>query len=957
MPKLHIDIETYSSEDIKKTGAYAYAQSPDFEILMVAYAYGDEPVKVHDLLADEELPADLVAGLQDPNVTKGAHNATFERWCFQQIGYPTSPEEWECTQIKAAYCGLPHSLGEVSKALELKQFGKAATGKALIKYFCGPCKPTKTNGGRHRNLPEHSPEKWQEFIEYCRQDVVAEREVGRRLSKYKIPAFEWDNYRLDQKINDRGVALDLKLAANATEIDNAYKAGLRARFTELTGIEKTGSLPQLKRWLSDSLGKEITTLKKEVLPALLAEAEGSAAFEVLNLRKRMGKTSTAKYKAVLASAGTDSRGRGYIQHYGAGRTGRSAGRLLQVQNLPQDHLGDKLELARHMATHSTYEQFVVEFPDVASTLSQLIRTVIQAEEDYLLAAADFSAIEARVTAWLAGEKWRLDVFRTHGKIYEASAAAMFGVPIESIGKGSPLRARGKVSELALGYQGGKGALAVMEAALRVPEEDRLSIPEKVELIRKWRLASPAIVEFWAMCERSALQAMRTGRVVESPCGRLRFKYDGKVLRIRLPSSRCLFYYGPRIGVNQWNRPSLQYRGVDQKTRQWSYLDTYGGKLCLSASTKVLSSHGWKYITDITAADLVFDGREWVSSDGCIYNGDKPTINVSGVSMTADHKVLTNEGWKAASSCEGHNRVESRLPNSGPLCGLKWQKIPMASPLYMRSGDNPTCLRATETSKAKDSSLLRMQTQRDHRTEEDYARYDEAPGLRSLPLYASPLQQPNAQSLPQLRRPGYRSLRKLAKRVFGFLGRYAGELLQRLRPRQTRQQRGLQPSKLSLGYSGEELQQPQKLYESTRPNGKRVRQTAGSSKDYDILQNTPRLTVRSNEGLPEPVYDLVNCGPRNRFVVQDENGLPLIVHNCENIVQAVARDLLFFSMRNLDKHDFYTLMHVHDEAVARVPIASAEDDLKRMCAIMEEPPPWAQDCPLKVAGFVNAFYKK
>lgn len=588
--KLHIDIETYSSIDIRKAGAYRYCRSVDFEILLVAYAFDDSTIQIVDLARGEQLPKEFTDALLDPQITKYAHNAVFERQCFSQIGYDTPANVWHCTAIKSAYCGLPLSLEQVSAALRLEQLGKLSTGKALIKYFCVPCRPTKTNGQRYRNYPEHDPEKWEEFKLYCIHDVKAEREICRRLSRYTIPDFERANYILDQKINDRGVKLDLTMAKYATEIDARYTGILKARAKKLTGLENPNSPAQLKGWLSKAMQKEVTTLAKTELQSLIEQAGDGTVSEVLKLRQKLSKSSTKKYLAMLECACHDDRARGLFQFYGASRTGRWAGRLIQLQNLPQNHI-ELLELARDYVARGDYDGVTMLYDDISKLLSQLIRTALIAKEGHTFAVADFSAIEARVIAWFAGEEWRLDVFNSHGMIYEASASMMFGLPIEKCMKEDKgglkgIRAKGKVAELALGYQGAVGALKTMGG-----ERMGLSIKEMKAIVSKWRKANPKIKQLWSDVNEAAKRAIKTRKKIVSKGGKLAYHYNGEVLRVRLPSGRCLFYYNPKLRVrnfkkideetgevNTWTAEVISYRGMSQTTRQWTYIDTYGGKL-------------------------------------------------------------------------------------------------------------------------------------------------------------------------------------------------------------------------------------------------------------------------------------------------------------------------------------------------------------------------------------------
>ena len=573
MDHLHIDIETFSSVDISSAGAYKYTESLDFEILMMAYAFNDEPVYIIDFAQGEKMPKRVSEALLNKNVLKIAHNAAFERTCFKAIGLDIPVDQWMCTAIKSAYCGLPLSLDGVSKALRLGEAAKDSTGKSLIRYFSVPVKPTKVNGGRVRNLYYHDPEKWQAFKNYCIQDVVAEREIEKRLEKYEIPAQERDLYCLDQKINDRGILIDLQMASNAFDIDQKYSEELTEELKALTGVDNPNSTAQLKTWLSEEMETEIKTLSKTVLPDLIADAGAdSNAAMALKLRAKNSKTSVKKYTSMLSCACDDDRAHGLFQFYGANRTGRWAGRLIQLQNLPQNHLDD-LDLARATVAAGDYSLMTMLYDDVGSVLSQLIRTAFIAKRDHTFAVADFSAIEARVIAWLAGEDWRIDVFNTHGKIYEASASMMFNVPIDQITKGSDLRQKGKVAELALGYQGGVGALKTMGG-----ERMGLSEVEMSSIVKKWRAANPSIVALWSDIEKCAMRAVITKRTYISDYRGLIFNFDGSVLTIELPSGRKLFYQQPLIGKNRFDKKNLMYMGMDQVKKTWGRVETYGGKL-------------------------------------------------------------------------------------------------------------------------------------------------------------------------------------------------------------------------------------------------------------------------------------------------------------------------------------------------------------------------------------------
>lgn len=571
MKTLAIDIETYSPEDLKKTGVYRYAESPDFEILLFAYAFDNEPVRAIGLGEGEALPEEVRRALTDPAVLKTAFNANFEITCISSyLGTLLPVNQWECTMIRAAMCGLPLSLDAASKALGLTE-EKMQAGKALINYFSKPCKPTKANGGRTRNRPHHDPDKWALFKKYCVQDVEVERAIRKELDFLVIPPAEKKLWALDQEISRRGVMVDLRLIDNAIRMDAICKERLTNQSAEITGLENPNSTAQLRDWLSDEMGEKIENISKETIKELIGKVDNDLIRRVLINRQEAAKTSVKKYSAMRTAVCRDGRVRGMLQFYGANRTGRWAGRLVQLHNLPQNHLND-LDLARDTVLSGDIELLQLLFGNVPDTLSQLIRTAFVAPEGHRFIVADFSAIEARVIAWLAGEEWRLEVFRTHGKIYEASASQMFKVPIEQITKGSPLRQKGKVSELALGYQGGPGALVQMGALKMGLTEEELP-----GLVEAWRRANPAIVRLWGEVGNAAIRAVRDGGgyIIR---GGIKFIKRGAYLCIDLPSGRTMYYARPRLAANRFGSQALKYEGMDQTTKRWAEQDTYGGKL-------------------------------------------------------------------------------------------------------------------------------------------------------------------------------------------------------------------------------------------------------------------------------------------------------------------------------------------------------------------------------------------
>lgn len=593
MTILGIDIETYSSIDLKKSGLYRYVEADDFEILLFAYAFDNDPVQVIDLAQGEELPADVREALIDPNVIKIAYNAAFERVCIaKRFGIPTPPSQWRCTQAHALTLGLPGHLKGVAQALKLEQ-QKDSKGSNLIRYFSVPCRPTKANGGRMRNLPFHDLLKWQDFKDYCVQDVVVEREIRKKLSRY--PMTEQKLWELDQRINGLGVRLDPQLVENAIRCSTAYQEKLEEEARELTGLENPNSLIQLKQWLKDQ-GLTVESLTKKDVPELLTVATGPAK-RVLEIRQELSRTSIKKYEAMERAICEDGRFRGLLQFYGASRTGRWAGRLIQVHNLPRDYLSD-LDLARQLLLEGRFEDLELLFDSVPDVLSQLIRTTFIPSPGCRLLVSDFSAIEARVIAWMAGERWRLDVFQSHGKIYEASASQMFGVAIESITKGSDLRQKGKVAELALGYQGSVGALKQMGAL-----EMGLTEEELPELVSRWRGTNANIVQLWRDVEEAALTAVREGVPVTLQHG-LSFHCESGILFLRLPSGRRLAYARPEIEMDdRFGKECLTYEAGDQREK------TYGGKLveniiqaiardCLAEAMLRLDEAGYRIVMHV-----------------------------------------------------------------------------------------------------------------------------------------------------------------------------------------------------------------------------------------------------------------------------------------------------------------------------------------------------------------------
>lgn len=615
MHTLNIDLETYSSVDIKKAGAWKYIDSPDFEILLFSYSLdGATPVNV-DFAQGEVLPPQIAELITSPDCIKRAWNAAFEWGCLSKyIGKPLPPEQWRCTMVHSLYAGYPASLDAAGRALGLPEDKrKLNTGKALIRYFCVPCKPTKANGGRTRNYPHHDPDRWKLFREYNDGDVITESEIGKRLGNIVVPDFVQKEWETDLMINYRGVAVDLDMVHGALEIGAAVKQRLTHEAINISGLANPNSIKQLSSWLEAETETEIASLNKETVSMMLAREDNSQEVQrMLEIRQELGKTSTKKYDAIDTAICSDGRVRGLLQFYGANRTGRWAGRLVQVQNLPRTYT-EPLELAREIVKGRKEDALRFIYGSVPDTLSQLIRTAFVAAPGHCFIDADFSAIEARVISWLAGEEWRLEVFRTHGKIYEASASQMFGVPLELIKKGNPeyaLRQRGKVAELALGYQGGVPAMRQMDTGHQL---DDLTDDEVKDIVTRWRATNKRIKDLWYKVDGAAVQVVQNGGSVGVNGLIISREFDyaqnRDYMTILLPSGRKLFYIDPQIGSNKWDSPSLSYMGMDQTTKRWKRIETYGGKLvenivqaiardCLALSIERLKAAGYNVVFHI-----------------------------------------------------------------------------------------------------------------------------------------------------------------------------------------------------------------------------------------------------------------------------------------------------------------------------------------------------------------------
>ena len=658
MIHLSIDLETYSDVNLKKAGLYRYVQSPASEILLFAYSFDGAPTQVIDMAQGEKIPLEVIHALTDPQCLKHAYNAAFEWYCLSKyMGAQLPPSQWRDTMLHGLYAGYTAGLDATGRALgipEDKQ--KLTTGKALIRYFCVPCKPTKANGGRTRNYPHHDPEKWALFKTYNGQDVVAEMEIERRLSVFPVPDFVQKQWETDLLINARGVAVDMDFCEGALELGETIRAQLTDEAVQLSGLQNPNSVKQLARWLSAETGDDITTLRKETIKELLGRDNADHVQRMLEIRQELGKTSTKKYDAIEAAVCDDGRVRGLLQFYGANRTGRWAGRLVQVQNLPRTYT-EPLEFARELVKGRKLDALRTIYGSPNDTLSQLIRTAFVAAPGNVLIDADFSAIEARVISWLADEEWRLEVFRTHGKIYEASASQMFGVPLERIKKGNPeysLRQRGKVAELALGYQGGVPAMRQMDTGKLLAD---LPDEEIKDIVDKWRNTNPKIRNLWYSFNDAAIRVIQNGGSLRVRCCTFARECDcirgTTCMTISLPSGRKLYYVEPSVGENRWGGPSITYMGVNDKNK-WGRIETYGGKLvenvvqaiardCLAQAIEHLEAAGLPVVFHIHD-EVVIDTAAFDTNDAML---DKVVKIMSTPIPWAEGLPLGADGWVGA----------------------------------------------------------------------------------------------------------------------------------------------------------------------------------------------------------------------------------------------------------------------------------------------------------------------
>ena len=964
MPKtLSIDLETFSPVDIRDCGSFRYIDDPEFEILLFGYAFGEDEPTVVDLCSGEAIPDEVTDALYSSDYIKTGYNNAFERYAlWKHFGRYCPPEQWEDTMVLAAVCGLPLGLGAVGSALGLPEDkAKDKAGKALIKYFCCPCKPTKTNGGRERNYPEHAPEKWAQFIEYNRQDIVTERHIRNMLLRWKPDETEHRFWCLDARINERGMRVDTQLVRNALDFDARYKAELTEKAVTLSGLDNPKSVAQIKDWLYQQEGITVASLNKAVVADVIKRLNTDKAREFMAVRAELSKTSTMKYEAMRRSVCPDGHIKGCFQFYGASRTGRFAGRLVQLQNLPQNHMED-LATARALVSAGQYETVKALYESVSGTLSELIRTALIPEPGCRFIVCDYSAIEARVIAWLADEQWRLDVFRSGGDIYCASASQMFKVPVVKHGENGHLRQKGKIAELALGYGGGVNALLAFGA-----DKMGMSDEDMVETVDLWRSASPRICALWKSLERAMIKCIVRKCSTVSTIGHIRFDWEQGIVWMRLPSGRRIAYYGAQYGESRWkNGNAISYMGQDQRTKKWARLETWGGKLvenCWAEGTLVLTDRGWVPIESITPADLIWDGIEWVETDGAIRREHREQLfELDGLLVTGDHRILTTEGWRNVKTCDGLDRLPVQLPENN------WPRQEQGRPrqntlggeMRMRETVGSGYPGHTKKRKTRPPLLLRMQETRAHVTSTYHARNVSAPRLCRLALFSSALYKPKRSGLAQLWGAGYYRLRQMAAQLRELLGGH-GRFIQTTRGlgvRPHRQRHGVFTGQLSLGVSigqrPKQTRRPQGAIQRALYPAERTVGNNGYRVHHTVVSFRPRLSVRTSDrhsGPDKPIYDILNCGARHRYVVLGNTGA-ILSHNC---VQSIARDCLRESMLALDAAGCDIRAHVHDEVIISEPRdgRSVED----IAEIMGRPLPWAEGLPLRGDGYECDFYMK
>lgn len=989
---IYADTETFSSQDLSRVGAARYAE--DAQIILWSYAENDEPAKVWDRVSDPQMPADLKRMWErlfaDPDARVVMHNGmNFDRRVFASNGFGEIPAEKIIDTMVLAYeHALPGSLEQLCEAFRLDaDHAKDRDGKRLIQIFC---KPLPKNRKLTRATPQTHPAEWERFKNYARLDIESMRVIYKKMPKWNATAQERRLQALDAVINSRGMCIDLELAKGAVATAARHRTHLAARTQELTGgaVSAATQRDVLLEYLRTEWGLDLASATRAEVEKHIAEPGiPEPVKELLRIRIASTKISVQKFQSVLNAACEDGRLRGCLQFRGASRTGRFSGRIFQPQNLARPTMrNDEIEFAIEAAKGGLLDTF---YEDPMPVLSNLLRGLIIAPKGKKLVVADYSNVEGRVLAWLAGEEWKLKAFHDFDAgvghdLYKLTYARAFNVKPETVTKAQ--RQMGKVLELGMGYGGGAGAFRTFALAYGIDLHDmadavKSSISPTIwaeacewypkallggftegmdkevflacdSVKRAWRKANAQIVQFWYDMDAGIRQALTEGGPVR--VGRyITVDKKGNYLRVRLPSGRYLVYPSPRIDDD-----GISYFGVAQVSRKWARIRSWGGKYCIAKGTPVLTQEGWRPIEAITAADKVWDGVAWVQQSGVVCNGQKFCIKAYGVWMTPDHKVLTTEGWKDAKDHSRFNRVPCRLPDSVALCWDGRKESAVGDPLHLRAAQSSSGDGTYEDGKTRDYRILRMQTGGDHRAEESNTRHEQTPRFRGVALDETALRGSQAPGIQKLRRPGDNSLPGVGALFQGVLGGHGGYLEKGVGPRPYQQRRGVQPGELSVGNTKSELQQSPANKEGRWKAANAVVSRNRNRVNHAVLPLGARCsegTAVCQAGRVETVYDLTNCGPRNRFVVLGEEG-PVIVHNCENVTQAAACDLLCEALLNLEAEGYQTVLTVHDEAICEVPDTAAFS-AERMEKIMCRLPKWAAGLPLAAAGFESLRYRK
>lgn len=989
---IYADTETFSPQDLSRVGAARYAE--DAQIILWSYAENDAPAKVWDRVSSPQMPADLKRMWErlfaDPDARVVMHNGmNFDRQVFASNGFGEIPAEKIIDTMVLAYeHALPGSLEQLCEAFRLDaDHAKDKDGKRLIQIFC---KPLPVNYKLTRATPQTHPAEWERFKNYARLDIEAMRAIYKKLPKWNATAQERRLQALDAVINSRGMCIDLELAKGAVETAARHRTHLAARTRELTGgaVSAATQRDALLEYLRAEWGLDLVSATRAEVEKRIAEPGiPEPVKDLLRVRIASTKISVQKFQSVLNAACEDGRLRGCLQFRGASRTGRFSGRIFQPQNLARPTMrNDEIEFAIEATKGGLLDTF---YEDPMPVLSNLLRGLIIAPKGKKLVVADYSNVEGRVLAWLAGEEWKLKAFRDFDAgvghdLYKLTYARAFNVKPETVTKAQ--RQMGKVLELGMGYGGGAGAFRTFALAYGIDLHDmadavKSSISPTIwaeacewypkallggftegmdkevflacdSVKRAWRKANAQIVQFWYDMDAGVRQALIEGGPVR--VGRhITVDKKGNYLRVRLPSGRYLVYPSPRIDDD-----GISYFGVAQVSRKWARIRSWGGKYCIAKGTPVLTQEGWRPIEAITAADKVWDGVAWVQQSGVVCNGQKFCIKAYGVWMTPDHKVLTTEEWKDAKDHSRFNRVPCRLPDSVALCWDGRKESAVGDPLHLRAAQSSSGDGTYEDGKTRDYRILRMQTGGDHRAEESNTRHEQTPRFRGVALDETALRGSQAPGIQKLRRPGDNSLPGVGALFQGVLGGHGGYLEKGVGPRPYQQRRGVQPGELSVGNTKSELQQSPANKEGRWKAANAVVSRNRNRVNHAVLPLGARCsegTAVCQAGRVETVYDLTNCGPRNRFVVLGEEG-PVIVHNCENVTQAAACDLLCEALLNLEAEGYQTVLTVHDEAICEVPDTAAFS-AERMEKIMCRLPKWAAGLPLAAAGFESLRYRK